>query len=93
MGFNWVEQRDLLAPYVEGFFDKVTEVFRNRDKEFASYFYRFMAPSYLVERDIYERGEQLVAAVGDELPVLVRMAREANDDLLRAIRCREFAAS
>ncbi|GMV84936.1 MAG: hypothetical protein AMXMBFR80_07940, partial [Dehalococcoidia bacterium] len=39
------------------------------------------------------RGERLVATLGDELPVLVRMAREANDDLLRAIRCREFAAS
>ncbi len=93
MGFNWVEQRDLLAPYVDRFFGTVTEVFRTRDKEFASYFYRFMAPSYLVERDIYGRGERLIAAAGDELPVLVRTARESNDDLLRAIRCREFAAS
>jgi aminopeptidase N len=92
-GFNWTHQRELLEPYVDRFFDEVTGVFRDRDKEFASDFFRFLAPTYVVERGILERGERLIAAVGDELPVLVRMAREANDDLLRAIRCREFAAS
>ncbi len=92
-GFNWVHQRELLEPYVDRFFSEVTGVFRDRDKEFASDFYRFLAPAYRVDREILARGERLVASLGDELPVLVRTAREANDDLLRAIRCREFAAS
>jgi aminopeptidase N len=92
-GFNWTHQRELLAPYVDRFFDEVTGVFRERDKEFASDFFRFLAPTYLVERGILGRGERLVEAVADELPMLVRTAREANDDLLRAIRCREYAAS
>ena len=92
-GFNWAHQRQLLEPYVDRFFSEVTGVFRDRDKEFASDFFRFLAPVYRVEREILARGERLVATLGDELPVLVRMAREANDDLLRAIRCREFAAS
>lgn len=92
-GFNWAHQRDLLEPYVDRFFSEVTGVFRDRDKEFASDFYRFLAPAYRVDREMLARGERLVATVGDELPVLVRMAREANDDLLRAIRCREFASS
>jgi aminopeptidase N len=93
MGFNWAHQRELLAPYVGRFFDEVPEVFRNRDKEFATDFYRFLAPAYRVDRETLARGERLVASIGDELPVLVRTAREANDDLLRAIRCREYAAS
>jgi aminopeptidase N len=92
-GFNWTHQRELLGPFVDRFFDEVTGVFRDRDNEFASDFYRFMAPSYRVEREILERGERLVAAAGSDLPVLVRTAREANDDLARAIRCREYAAS
>ncbi len=92
-GFNWAHQRELLEPYVEKFFSAVAEVFRKRDKEFATDFYRFLAPAYRVDRETLARGERLVASVGDELPVLVRTAREANDDLLRAIRCREYAAS
>ncbi len=92
-GFNWTHQRELLGPFVDRFFDEVTGVFRDRDNEFASDFYRFMAPSYRIEREILERGERLVAAAGSDLPVLVRTAREANDDLARAIRCREYAAS
>jgi aminopeptidase N len=92
-GFNWTHQRELLGPFVDRFFDEVTGVFRDRDNEFASDFYRFMAPSYRVERENLERGERLVAAAGSDLPVLVRTAREANDDLARAIRCREYAAS
>ena len=43
--------------------------------------------------DILVRGERLIAAAGEDLPVLARTVREANDELLRAIRCREFAAS
>jgi hypothetical protein len=35
----------------------------------------------------------LLAEVGERNTLLRRMLREANDDLLRAIRCREFAAS
>jgi aminopeptidase N len=90
-GFNWYRQRDLLEPYVEGFFSRVADVFRTRDKEFYSDYFGALFPAYRVERGILDRSQALLAEVDDELPALARMLREANDDLERSIKCREFA--
>ncbi len=92
-GFNWSEQRPLLEPYVEKFFASIPGIFRTKDKEFAADFFRYLFPGYRVERDILQRSEAVLAGYGAELPVLARTIKEANDDLLRSIRCREFAAS
>ncbi|MEO6398749.1 MAG: hypothetical protein ABIP13_09815, partial [Tepidiformaceae bacterium] len=59
----------------------------------ASDFFRALFPAHRVERSVLEQSEKLLATLGAEQGSLVRMLREANDDLLRAIRCREFAAS
>lgn len=91
-GFNWSEQRALLEPYVEKLFAALPNIFRTKDKEFASDYFRALFPGYRVERDLLAQSESLLAAYGEELPVLGRMIKEANDELLRAIRCREFAA-
>jgi aminopeptidase N len=92
-GFNWAKQRDLLEPYVEGFFTRVPGVFETRDKEFYSDYFGALFPAYRVERAILQRSEALLAGAGEGHPALARMLREANDDLLRSIRCREFADS
>ncbi len=93
-GFNWPHQRDLLEPYVEGFFDRVVEVFRaSQDKEFVSDYFGALFPAYRVEPAILARSEELLATVGDDQPVLRRMLREANDEMERSIRCRAFAES
>jgi len=90
-GFNWSEQAKLLEPYVEKFFASLPNVYRTKDKEFASDYFRSLFPGYRVERDILARSEAVLEAYGEELPVLARTVKEANDDLLRAIKCREFA--
>lgn len=90
-GFNWSEQSALLQSYVPKFFASLPDVFRTKDKEFTSDYFRSLFPGYRVERDILAQSEAALAAHGEELPVLARMLKEANDDLLRAIRCREFA--
>jgi aminopeptidase N len=90
-GFNWTNQRDLLEPYVGRFFEILPEVFRTRQREFAMAFFRNLFPAYRVERDILAQSQQVLQAAGEENPLLFRMLREANDDLERAIRCREFA--
>ena len=92
-GFNWPVQRELLAPFAVRFFEVVAEVFRFRDKEFASDFFRSLAPGYLVDRETLARAQAVLDSAGDGSPQLARTLREFNDDLLRAIRCREFAAS
>jgi len=91
-GFLWSKQRDLLEPYVEKFFEQVPEIVRTKDREYYSSYFAALFPSYRVEREILERSKRLLDEVGDELPTLARMLREANDDLARAIACREFAA-
>jgi len=93
-GFNWQHQRDILEPYVERFFAGVTEIFRSStDKEFQSDYFGSLFPSYRVEASTLERSEQVLAATSDDLPLLRRMLREANDDLARAIRCHAYAES
>ncbi|MCY3881598.1 MAG: ERAP1-like C-terminal domain-containing protein, partial [Chloroflexi bacterium] len=92
-GFNWTHQADLLAPYVDAFFDQVGGIFVERDREFATVFYGGLFPSYRVEQDTLDRAQALLDETPEEQAVLQRMLREAIDDLGRAIACREFATS
>lgn len=91
-GFNWSNQRDLLEPYVAAFFEALPEIFQVKDREYARDYFGALFPSYRVEDPVLERSENLLAQVRGEGPVLERLLREANDDLARAIRCRDFAA-
>lgn len=91
-GFNWADQRTLLEPYVEKFFATVPNVFRTKDKQFATDYFRHLFPGYRIEHETLAKSEAVLAAYGEELPVLARTMKEANDDLARSIRCREYAA-
>lgn len=90
-GFNWPFQRDLLEPYVEAFFARVPEIFETRVREFATAYFGNLFPGYRVEQAVLDRSTRLLAEVGDRLPVLARLLREANDDLARAIAVRAYA--
>ncbi len=90
-GFNWYRQRPLLEPYVEQFFAAVPSITQGRDKEFSRAYFSSLFPHYRIDRDTLARSERLLAEVGGQDVLLARMLREANDDLLRAIRCREYA--
>ncbi|MGK3995564.1 aminopeptidase N [Sorangium sp. So ce1024] len=102
-GFNWSFQRALLEPYVAAFFERVQHVFETRTHELASAYFTHLFPSYRVDRDLLRRAEALLSTLGaapggaqpgaPRLPMLVRLLREASDDLARAIACRELAAS
>jgi aminopeptidase N len=92
-GFNWPRQRDLLAPYVEKFFTTIPDVVRTRDREFYADYFGALFPAYRVEVATLERSERLLGEVADTVPNLARLLREANDELSRALRCREFASS
>ena len=74
-GFNWTHQRDLLAPYVDRFFDEVAGIFETRDREFATTFYGGLFPDYRVEADTLARAQRLLDATGEDQPVLRRMLR------------------
>ena len=92
-GFHWYEQRELLEPYTERFFERVQAVFERPDNEFAITYFGSLFPGARVERSTVEHGERLLEEIGDRLPLLTRRLLEANDDLARAIKCREFAGA
>ena len=89
-GFHWPAQRELLAPYVDGFFEALPQIARERDREFTQAFFGQLFPHHVIEPGLLERSRAALAGVEGE-PLLSRLLREANDDLERAIRCREFA--
>ncbi len=91
-GFHWFVQRDLLTPYVDQFFERVRGVFQTREVEFARSYFGGLFPGR-VERAILDRANALIAELGDDEVRLRRQLLEACDDLERAIKCREFAAS
>ncbi|MEX2373333.1 MAG: ERAP1-like C-terminal domain-containing protein, partial [Dehalococcoidia bacterium] len=92
-GFHWWTQASMLEPYVERYFERLPEVFEHRDNEFAQRFFNNLWPSYRVEGALLERAQRVLAEHGERIPTLRRQLLEATDDLQRALRCREFAAS
>jgi aminopeptidase N len=89
--FHWVHQKDLLDPYVQRFFDEAPRIYDTRNHEYAKAFVLLLYPSYRAEREVLARGERLLERV--TVPGLRRLLLEANDELLRSIRCREFEES
>ncbi|GIW12669.1 MAG: hypothetical protein KatS3mg062_0108 [Tepidiforma sp.] len=89
-GFNWRHQRELLEPFIQRFFETVPQVFAARDKEFATDFFRNLAPSYRVDEETIGRARAALDAVGDNV-LARRTLREFIDDMERALRCRARA--
>ncbi len=92
-GFHWNVQRELLDPWAWEFFKRAPEVFAERQNEFTRAWFANLFPHFRIEHAVLDRSRELIEEIGDGLPLLARSLREANDDLERAIRCREFAAS
>ena len=92
-GFHWNVQRELLDPWVWDFFERLPEVFTERQNEFARAYFGNLFPHYRVERAVLDRSQALLTEIDKRLPLLARSLRETSDDLERAIRCREFASS
>ncbi len=88
--FHWAHQAALLAPWVERFFAEVTGIFEKKSPEYAKAFCLSLYPTYRAERAVLARGEALLEKTTN--PTLRRMLKESNDELLRAIRCRELLA-
>ena len=91
MGFFWVHQAELLAPYVDRFFGSVREIFETRDHPFARAYIQSLYPAYRPDRDVLDRSRRLLAELDDSLPTLKRQLTEHADELERQIRVREFA--
>jgi aminopeptidase N len=85
-GFQDPDQRDLLRPYVQRYFESVGQVWDTRSSEMASNIVIGLYPALIVEEEVvrltdsYLQGEHPVAP-------LARLLSEGRDGLQRALRC------
>ena len=89
----WRHQRELLAPYRLGFFDRVRDVYRSHDHAFSRSYVRWLVPDRWAEPDVAARVHELVGRLDDSEVLLSRQLREVADDLERAIRVRAVESS
>ena len=91
MGFFWVHQDEVLAPYVDRFFDGLRDIFEERDHPFARAYIMSLYPAYRADKSILDRSRKLIGELDGTLPTLSRQLTEHADELDRQIRVREFA--
>jgi aminopeptidase N len=91
LGFFWPQQRELLAPYVDSFFDRVRDVFETKDHPFARAYMFSMYPSFSADPSVLTRSRALLAELDGTLPTLSRLLTESADELDRQIKVRAFA--
>lgn len=90
-GFAWHSQRALLLPWRERFFERVRDIYRERDLGFAQSYLRWLYPATWAEPEVVERSTRLLDGLGPDEVQLRRHLMEARDDLERVIRARAFA--
>jgi aminopeptidase N len=81
----------------------VQQVFEVRTHELSSAYFNHLFPAYRASPEVLARSEALLASLTapesgaptsrPRLPVLVRLLREANDELARALACQARCAA
>jgi aminopeptidase N len=91
-GFVWPQQRELVGPYAERYFELVRDVSAANDLQFGRAFAETLFPLVWGEPEHLERARGLIARLRDDETTLNRILRESADELARIITCRAYAA-
>jgi len=87
-GFWHAEQLDLLAPYVDRYFEAVGRVWQERPGELAQNVAVGLYPALLVDRSVVERTDAYLQT--HEVPApLARLLLEGRDGVVRSLQARE----
>jgi aminopeptidase N len=84
-GFGVPEQRELLQPYVDRYFDCLAEVWERRTSEMAQQIVIGLYPSHQDSPETVERTEAYLRGA-QPVPALRRLLQENRDSLARAVR-------
>jgi aminopeptidase N len=76
---------------VDGFFERVQEIFESRDHPFARAYLWALYPSHRGDPRVLQRSRQMLDALDGSLPTLSRQLAELADELDRQIKVRAFA--
>ena len=86
-GFARADQTELIAPYVEPYFESLDRIWAERTIENASTIVSGAFPGLLVDPDTLARADAWLAT-GGHAPALRRLVSEGRDDLARALAAR-----
>jgi aminopeptidase N len=87
LGFRQPDQRELLAPYADRFFAKVTDLWATRTPHMAQLLVNGLYPVLIVEQRIIEAVDAVLAQDGTKVPApLRRLLLEQRDGTLRTLR-------
>ncbi|GAA2068394.1 aminopeptidase N [Williamsia deligens] len=90
-GFARPGQQELLAPYVEKYFDAVPDVWRRRSSEVAQSVVVGLYPQWAIDDASLARADDFLSA--DHPPALRRLVLEGRDTVARSLRVRHEDAS
>jgi len=83
----------MLEEFTEKFFQVLPTIFKTREKEFSSHFFFHLYPSDPENPKIVELSNQLLATLSPDDKHLQRALKEAIDDQIREIKCRNLVNS
>jgi aminopeptidase N len=87
-GFHHFSQRELLAPYVEKYFDAIEGIYRTRSAEMAQDIITGLYPYSATTQDTVDRTDAYLRKKQPG-PALRRMLLEARDGMARALRAQQ----
>ena len=88
-GFSRTPDPQLLAPFVERYFEALLPLWHSRTNEMAQQFVTGMYPSALVTADVVARGDAWLASHPDAPAGLRRLVLENRDGTARSLRAHE----
>nr|AHE14614.1 aminopeptidase N [uncultured bacterium] len=84
-GFMQADQRELLAPFVDRYFDSIVDVWAKRTNEIAQQIVIGLYPALLVDQSTIDRTDAFLASA-DPVPALRRLVLEGRDGVARSLR-------
>ena len=87
-GFAQPDQRELLVPYVDKYFEALAEIWKSRTNEIAQSLTTGLFPSLLASQDILNRADKFLAS--DKDAGSTRLIKELRDNVARSIKCQSF---
>jgi aminopeptidase N len=87
-GFQDPDQDELLAPYAEKFYEALPLIWQDGASDVAQFFTQVAYPAAAVSQQAIDRTTQYIASARPA-PALERLLIEGQDDVARALRCRQ----
>ncbi|MDP9393855.1 MAG: aminopeptidase N [Actinomycetota bacterium] len=85
-GFGQVDQRELLRPFVDRYFDVIADVWAKRTNETAQNIVIGFYPTLLADQAVVDRTDDWLATTTEAVPALRRLVVESRDGVARALR-------